>query len=118
MFVLNNLTLNLKVNFFNNLIATIYYGFYFRDIYYHLVNGSGDALEYLNQIANIFNSNLERECGSNCVLPSDSNIIVNVEVNNFDLSLNYDTDESYSLEINTKGRGSKLNIFTILKKMT
>lgn len=59
---------------------------------------------YLYEISNIFTKNLYAYCGTSCSLKYPvHNVTVNFAYNSSDLTLHWDTDESYTLDIATKG---------------
>lgn len=58
---------------------------------------------YLKDISDIFIENIIKECHQNCTIPSTTEVLIKIFVNSIDLSLKWETDESYSLEVSTIG---------------
>jgi hypothetical protein len=58
----------------------------------------------------LFLDNLLVECGTNCSVVPDTDVHIHLVTRSQDLSLNWNTDETYTLEIVTNSRGRLLNI--------
>lgn len=68
--------------------------------------------EYLAACTQLFIDNLLQECGANCSIISNSEVHVRIITTSQDLTLNWNTDESYSLDIapSTRVNGVTVNI--------
>ncbi|XP_077285128.1 beta-hexosaminidase 2 isoform X2 [Arctopsyche grandis] len=66
--------------------------------------------DFMEGAIEIFNNNLVKECEGNCTLLSDTILSIHMTVNSDDLSLNWSTDESYSLDLSTKGKNITIQI--------
>ncbi|GLV44862.1 Hexosaminidase 2 [Carabus blaptoides fortunei] len=71
-------------------------------INFDLQDARSESLSYLKEMTAIFISNLEKECGSNCNIQSDTKVTVYISINSKDTTLGPDTNESYNLEISTQ----------------
>lgn len=67
------------------------------------VAGGSRSKEYLTATTRLFLGNLLQQCGGNCSVVTDTDITVRIATTSPDLTLNWRTDESYSLEIVTRG---------------
>nr|CAD7430399.1 unnamed protein product [Timema monikensis] len=73
-------------------------------LYHSLVSGSSRAPRRLMAGAwERFLENLQAECGGNCSVVPDTTVNVQLDTSSSDLKLNWDTDESYSLSLTTRG---------------
>nr|CAD7193750.1 unnamed protein product [Timema douglasi] len=73
-------------------------------LYHSLVSGSSRAPRRLITGAwERFLENLQAECGGNCSVVPDTTVNVQLDTSSSDLKLNWDTDESYSLSLTTRG---------------
>lgn len=70
---------------------------------YSEVSGSRSAKDYLQRVSKIFQSNLLVDCGVDCTLVPETEVTIHYAVSSSDLRLNWDTDESYALDVSTKG---------------
>jgi len=62
------------------------------------------AQEYLERVGKLWQGQLYRDCGADCFPIPETSIRVQLSVQSSDLTLNWNTDESYSLDISTNGR--------------
>lgn len=62
-----------------------------------------DVSDFVTAISRVFISNLWQLCGPNCSQTLDTAVTVTIDTSSADLTLNWLTDESYSLEVTTKG---------------
>lgn len=65
---------------------------------------------YLKDVSDIFLENIRNECYQNCTIPSKTDVLIKIFVNSIDLSLKWETDESYSLEVSTIGSSVTVEI--------
>lgn len=68
---------------------------------------------FMESAIDVFNNNLMKECGGNCTLVSDNSVSVHFTVNSDDLSLDWSTDEGYSLDLSSKGNFFSFRFFLI-----
>lgn len=70
-----------------------------------------NSTSFVNEFNDIFLTNIQRECGNHCVeSQSDKEIIVQQIVSTNEAELTWDTDESYHLEIITRGNHVSVSI--------
>ncbi|XP_046659208.1 chitooligosaccharidolytic beta-N-acetylglucosaminidase-like [Homalodisca vitripennis] len=61
-----------------------------------------DVKEFVHSAGDLFVANVQALCGGNCSDTSETSVTVHVATSSGDLTLNWLTDESYSLEVNTR----------------
>nr|AJO25048.1 beta-N-acetylhexosaminidase [Nilaparvata lugens] len=59
--------------------------------------------EFLSKASQIFVQNLKTECGLNCSFVKETHISVRIRVSTTELTLGWETDEGYTLELTSKG---------------
>lgn len=65
---------------------------------------------YLQDVSEIFLENIKNECHQDCTIPSKTDVLIKIFVNSIDLSLKWETDESYTLEVSTIGSSVTVEI--------
>jgi hypothetical protein len=86
-------------------------------IRFHLlevVDTNRGAREYMAACTQLFLDNLLVECGTNCSVVPDTDVHVHLVTRSQDLSLNWNTDETYTLDIVTNFRGKSPSTFTTI----
>uniref|UniRef100_A0A1B0CCX8 beta-N-acetylhexosaminidase n=2 Tax=Lutzomyia longipalpis TaxID=7200 RepID=A0A1B0CCX8_LUTLO len=58
----------------------------------------------------VFMRNIRHECGANCTLPSETEVLVRIFITSPDTTLSWETVESYSLDISTLGTKVSVDI--------
>lgn len=66
--------------------------------------GNKSVYDFVVTSTNIFLNNLLYECKGNCTITSDVSVAVIIKTSSPDLSLNWRTEEGYSIELTTKGK--------------
>lgn len=63
-----------------------------------------ETKSYLEAISDLLVENLQKECQNNCTDKQvDANVLVRIYINTYETILTWTTDESYSIDITTKG---------------
>jgi hypothetical protein len=70
-----------------------------------VVDSNRGPKEYLAGCTQLFLDNLLVECGTNCSVVPDTDVQVRLVTRSQDLTLNWNTDETYTLDIVTNSRG-------------
>jgi hypothetical protein len=70
-----------------------------------VVDSGRGTREYLAACTQLFLDNLLVECGANCSVVPDTDVHVRLVTRSQDLTLNWNTDETYTLDIVTSSRG-------------
>lgn len=70
-----------------------------------VVDSGRGAREYMAACTQLFLDNLLLECGANCSVVPDTDVHVRLVTRTEDLTLNWNTDETYTLDIISSSRG-------------
>lgn len=79
----------------------------------HLINEccGTEVGTFMNEVFEIFRSNLITECGGDPIAPSNVPVNVRYKVSENNLVLNMTTNEEYKLRVSyAPGKGNKINI--------
>lgn len=80
------------------------FSLFFRKLKFEILNAVDDANEFLLKNTEIFTHNLLLECGNYCSDNPDTDVVIYIGVTTSDLTLQWNTNESYSLEVSTIGK--------------
>ncbi|PNF29506.1 Chitooligosaccharidolytic beta-N-acetylglucosaminidase [Cryptotermes secundus] len=75
-----------------------------------VVDSGRGTREYLAACTQLFLDNLLVECGANCSVVSDTDVYVRLVTRSQDLTLNWNTDETYTLDIVTSSRVNSVTV--------
>lgn len=70
------------------------------------VEDESPVKQYLQKVCDIFQSKLLDMCGPNCTPVPETKVKINFNVAQFDLKLDWKTDESYALNVSKTGEFS------------
>jgi hypothetical protein len=70
-----------------------------------VVDSGRGPREYIAACTQLFLDNLLLECGSNCSVVPDTDVNIRLVTRSQDLTLNWKTDETYTLDIAADSRG-------------
>lgn len=91
-----------------------FYYFHSSKIKFDYSKVAGEAAKnYLTKVSTIFQSKLDKTCGDECIFIPRTEINITFNVMLPQMTLNWNTDESYTLDISKSGRiftHSKLHI--------
>jgi hypothetical protein len=74
-----------------------------------MVDSNRGPREYMAACTQLFLDNLLVECGANCSVVPDTDVHIHLVTRSQDLTLNWDTDETYNLDIVANSRGRTLS---------
>ncbi|KAI9581032.1 hypothetical protein GQX74_014415 [Glossina fuscipes] len=75
-----------------------------------LMTNSSTIEDFLYTTTRLFDRNIAKECMQNCNLEKSAEVIIYAAVNSTSLTLGWDTNEAYSLRVNTTGNVSRIEI--------
>ncbi|KAL9918528.1 chitooligosaccharidolytic beta-N-acetylglucosaminidase-like isoform 1-T4 [Glossina fuscipes fuscipes] len=75
-----------------------------------LMTNSSTIEDFLYTTTRLFDRNIAKECMQNCNLEKSAEVIIYAAVNSTSLTLDWDTNEAYSLRVNTTGNVSRIEI--------
>uniref|UniRef100_A0A1A9WED7 Beta-hexosaminidase n=1 Tax=Glossina brevipalpis TaxID=37001 RepID=A0A1A9WED7_9MUSC len=75
-----------------------------------IMTNSSTIQEFLYAATRLFEHNIAKECTQNCNLKESAEVTIHVFVNSTSLTLDWNTDESYLLSVNTIGNTSRVEI--------
>jgi hypothetical protein len=76
-----------------------------------VVDSGQGAREYMAACTQLFLDNLLLECGANCSVVPDTDVHIRLVTRTEDLTLNWNTDEKYTLDISSSSRGTYRAVF-------
>jgi hypothetical protein len=76
-----------------------------------VVDSGRGTREYLAACTQLFLDNLLLECGANCSVVPDTDVHVRLVTRSQDLTLNWNTDETYTVDIVASSRGRCKTVF-------